>query len=77
MAVTLHTYPQLRWDKKCLEDYNNYNAHLLGYECVTSYTNMCFAIDYLAGGDGAGATELMRDTLFSTAKLAGMKAKEL
>ena len=67
----LHTYPRLRWNRECLDDYH---AHLHDDDCVTGMRSV---MEHLVNGDSAGAAGLMRQMLLSTAELAGMKAREV
>ena len=64
----LHTYPRLRWNGECCDDYQ---SRLLGDQCTTGMRSV---MGHLASGDSASAAGLMRETLMSTAKLAGMRA---
>ena len=67
----LHTYPRLRWDGECCDDYQ---SRLLGDQCMTGMRSI---MGHLASGDSASAAGLMRETLLSTAKLAGMRARQV
>ena len=67
----MSTYPRLRWDRECLDDYQ---AHLFDQDCVTGMRSV---MNHLVSGEGADAAGLMRQTLMSTAELAGMKAKQV